>query len=186
MSQTSDERPGQPTARPAGRPSGRLAAIEQASRRSQDAINVLGAVLVEVFHYLALFVIGAATVWAAVFEFWHVVTTKHHASIEDLLLLFIYLEIGAMVGIYFKTNHMPTRFLIYIAITAATRHLIGVVNHHDHAQLDVLLIAGVILVLSIASLIVRYASYRYPADQRTRDGSDLSDADASARGRREG
>ncbi len=35
--------------------------------------------------------------------------------------LFIYLELGAMVGIYFKTNHMPVRFLIYIAITALTR-----------------------------------------------------------------
>jgi phosphate starvation-inducible membrane PsiE len=26
------------------------------------------------------------------------------ASISDILLLFIYLELGAMVGIYFKTN----------------------------------------------------------------------------------
>jgi phosphate starvation-inducible membrane PsiE len=46
---------------------------------------------------------------------------KGSVSIEDLLLRFIYLEIGAMVGIYFKTNHMPVRFLIYLAITAVTR-----------------------------------------------------------------
>jgi phosphate starvation-inducible membrane PsiE len=46
---------------------------------------------------------------------------KGSALIEDLLLRFIYLEIGAMVGIYFKTNHMPVRFLICVAITAVTR-----------------------------------------------------------------
>ena len=30
-------------------------------------------------------------------------------------------EIGAMVGIYFKTTHLPVRYLIYIAITALGR-----------------------------------------------------------------
>ncbi|WP_410318440.1 phosphate-starvation-inducible PsiE family protein, partial [Klebsiella pneumoniae] len=29
-----------------------------------------------------------------------------HIKIDDILLLFIYLELGAMVGIYFKTNHL--------------------------------------------------------------------------------
>jgi len=29
---------------------------------------------------------------------------KGHITIDDILLLFIYLELGAMVGIYFKTN----------------------------------------------------------------------------------
>lgn len=38
---------------------------------------------------------------------------------------FHYLESGAMVCIYFKTNHMPVRYLIYVAITALTRMLIG-------------------------------------------------------------
>ncbi|MFC1357094.1 MAG: hypothetical protein G8D58_10720 [gamma proteobacterium symbiont of Phacoides pectinatus] len=42
---------------------------------------------------------------------------------KDVLLLFIYLELGAMVGIYFKTKRLPVRFLIYIAITALTRLL---------------------------------------------------------------
>ena len=74
-----------------------------------------------------LFAIGAATVWAAASAFVAMVA-KGHASLEDLLLLFIYLEIGSMVGIYFKTNHMPVRFLIYVGITALTRHLIVVVQ----------------------------------------------------------
>jgi len=38
--------------------------------------------------------------------------------------LFIYLEIGAMIGIYFKTTRLPVRYLIYVAITALGRVLI--------------------------------------------------------------
>ena len=44
-------------------------------------------------------------------------------EIKDVLLLFIYLELGAMVGIYFKTKRLPVRYLIYIAVTALTRVL---------------------------------------------------------------
>lgn len=84
----------------------------------------LGNLFVESFHYLALFAIGAVTAWAAVMEFLGMLENGH-IKIDDILLLFIYLELGAMVGIYFKTNHMPVRFLIYVAITALTRLLIS-------------------------------------------------------------
>ncbi|OPA97290.1 phosphate-starvation-inducible E [Pseudomonas fluorescens] len=65
----------------------------------------LGNLFVETFHYLALFAIGAVTAWAAVMEFLGMLENGH-IKIDDILLLFIYLELGAMVGIYFKTNHM--------------------------------------------------------------------------------
>lgn len=64
----------------------------------------LGNLFVESFHYLALFAIGAVTAWAAVMEFLQMIEAGH-IKIDDILLLFIYLELGAMVGIYFKTNH---------------------------------------------------------------------------------
>ena len=85
-----------------------------------------GTLLVKTFHYLALFLIGAAIVWSASVEFLSMMD-KGAASIEDILLLFIYLELGAVVGIYFQTNHMPVRFLIYVAITALTRLLLELV-----------------------------------------------------------
>ena len=88
-----------------------------------------GDMLVGVFHRITLFAIGAATVWAAGYTMFDILMNKRYASIQDLLLLFIFLEIGAMVGIYFKTNHMPIRFLIYIAITALTRHTVDLVTH---------------------------------------------------------
>jgi len=83
----------------------------------------LGNLLMEAFHYLALFAIGAITAWAGVMTFIGMLE-KGHITVDDILLLFIYLELAAMVGIYFKTNHMPIRFMIYVAITALTRLLI--------------------------------------------------------------
>ena len=128
-------------------------------------IDRAGNVLVTVFHKLALFTIGAATVWAAGWTFLDLFT-KHHATIADLLLMFIYLEIGAMVGIYFKTNHMPVRFLLYIAITALTRHMVDIMSHSPIKIDEMLAVAGATLVIAISVLIVRYTSAKFPSDKR--------------------
>jgi hypothetical protein len=73
-----------------------------------SAAPTVGNLLINSFHNLALFVIGGTIAWSALHAFC-MVTDKGAASIDDILLLFIYLESGAMVGIYFKTNHMPMR-----------------------------------------------------------------------------
>ena len=122
----------------------------------------LGRDFVELFHMLALFGIGAATVWAAGWTFVEIFQ-KSHATIQDLLLLFIYLELGAMVGIYFNTNHMPVRFLIYIAITALTRHIVDLITLGDENVYKVAALGGTILTLSISVLVIRFASHRYPS-----------------------
>ena len=130
-------------------------------------IDPLGNLLVDIFHYVALFAIGAATVWAAIYEF-SLIFDKGHATVADLLLLFIYLEIGAMVGIYFRTSRMPVRFLVYVAITALTRLLIGEVGKlesgHGNGDFSQLMwIAGSALVLSVALLLLRFGSARFPS-----------------------
>ena len=134
--------------------------------RIEDAIEKwtvpIGNLFVSLFHRIALFAIGAATVWSAAVAFLGMVS-KGSASIEDLLLLFIYLEIGAMVGIYFKTNHMPVRFLIYVAITAVTRLIIDLVNTKHEADMAILLMGLTILILALANAVVRYASYKFPS-----------------------
>ncbi len=131
---------------------------QRLNRLSQD----LGNLLVDAFHSLALFAIGATIVWSAVFAFVGM-TGKGHASIDDILLLFIYLELGAMVGIYFKTNHMPVRFLIYVAITALTRMLIVDIQHDHTPNMGILMISGAILLLAVANLVIRYGSAKFPA-----------------------
>ena len=136
--------------------------IEQGRERMHKQANSIGNFLVEGFHYLGLFAIGAVTAWAAVMEFLQMVE-KGNISIDDILLLFIYLELGAMVGIYFKTNHMPVRFLIYVAITALTRLLISNVSHHNPPDMGVVYLTGAILLLAFAILVVRYASSQFPS-----------------------
>lgn len=133
-----------------------------ATHRMRELIDPIGHLLAESFHFLGLFAIGAATVWAAVSAFLSM-AAKGHASVEDLLLLFIYLEIGSMVGIYFKTNHMPVRFLLYVGITALTRHMIGYVQKDVAPDLGILILAGGTLILALAVLVIRYASFHYSA-----------------------
>lgn len=159
--------------------------IERANQKFTRFADKIGESLVSGFHLLALFAIGATIVWAAVFEFFKMVD-RGHASVEDVLLLFIFLELGAMVGIYFTTNHMPVRFLIYVALTALTRLLIGMVNleHVDlinaiqTPHLGLLVVTGCILMLAFAVLVLRYASFKYPsARSKSSDDKDIRSGD---------
>ncbi|OTG96161.1 phosphate-starvation-inducible protein PsiE [Acinetobacter sp. ANC 3832] len=129
----------------------------------ENLLDRLGNMAVEAFHYLALFIIGCMIAWSAVHTIINILTIKQYATIDDILLLFIYLELGAMVGIYFKTNHMPVRFLIYVAITALTRLLIADIQHDHKASIDLVIITGSILILAFSILIVRFASWTYPS-----------------------
>ena len=127
-----------------------------------DLAKGLGNLLVESFHYLALFAIGATIVWAAVHAFLGM-AAKGQASIDDILLLFIYLELGAMVGIYFKTNHMPVRFLIYVGMTALTRLMISDLQDHHRPGMEVIYPTAAILLLALATLVIRYGSAKFPS-----------------------
>lgn len=83
---------------------------------SKNRVHYVRNLMVDGFHYVALFVIGATVIWSAIFEYLHIMQ-KGHAELKDILLLFIYLELGAMVRIYFKTHRLPVQFLIYVAIS---------------------------------------------------------------------
>jgi phosphate starvation-inducible membrane PsiE len=131
-------------------------------QRLNRSAEKLGSLLVDGFHYLALFAIGGAIVWSAAHAFVGM-AAKGAASIEDILLLFIYLELGAMVGIYFKTNHMPVRFLIYVAITALVRMMLADIQAHHRPDVGIMFIAGGILLLALATLVIRYGSAKYPS-----------------------
>lgn len=133
----------------------------QMEKSAINATNAIGNFLVSIFHQITLFCIGALTVWSSAHTFLDILN-KNVATIQDLLLLFIYLEIGAMVGIYFKTNHMPLRFLIYVAITAVTRLIIDLVGKHE-GVFDILMLGATILALAISNAIVRYASHKFPS-----------------------
>ncbi|MFM7049559.1 MAG: phosphate-starvation-inducible protein PsiE [Polynucleobacter sp.] len=146
--------------------------IKNIEHRIESWLIPTGNLFVSLFHRIALFAIGAATVWAAGMSFFEMMQ-KPYASVQDLLLLFIYLEIGAMVGIYFKTNHMPVRFLIYIAITAVTRLIIDLVGTKHEADMGILLMGLTILVLALANALVRYASNKFPSKPDQHGGEEM-------------
>ncbi len=129
----------------------------------ETLLDRFGNIAVESFHYIALFIIGCMVIWSAGHTVFEILAIKQFATIDDILLLFIYLELGAMVGIYFKTNHMPVRFLIYIAITALTRLLISDIQHDHKADMDLVIITGSILILAFSILVVRFSSWTYPS-----------------------
>jgi protein PsiE len=148
LSSEHDE-PEQRTARRLG------AATSDFHRDMKDAADSIGSFLVDAFHLLGLFAIGATTVWSAAAVLIGI-AAQGHASLGDILLLFIYLEFGAMVGIYFKTTRLPVRYLMYIAMTALGRVLIEIVGAEHRTGMVILIIAGAILLLSFAVLVLRY------------------------------
>ncbi len=156
--------------------------LEKSQKSSIDNFNEkfnlisdeVGNLIVNIFHKLALFIIAVAAIWAFSVAFLGMVKSGS-ASVEDLLLLFIYLEIGAMVSIYFKTNRLPVRFLVYVAITAITRELISIANYHDKTDaIYIMMISGGILLLTLAVLVLRFGSFRYPTDKNLADLGDDS------------
>lgn len=130
--------------------------------KQSEKMERLGSALVTGFHLLALFVIGGTIVWSAVFEYLEMMA-KGYADLKDILLLFIYLELGAMIGIYFRTNRLPVQFLIFIAITALSRHLvIDVQQVADDFHLYLLvIISGAIVLLSGAVWLLSLTARNY-------------------------
>lgn len=129
----------------------------------KDRVDQLGDFLIEVFHVVGLFVIGGTIVWSAIGEY--LIIMQHEsgfASLKDILLLFIYLELGAMTGVYFKTHRLPVIFLIFIAITAITRFL--VIDMKELVSTDkfnVLIMVVSIMILTIAAGFLRYTDNKY-------------------------
>ncbi|MEQ1531568.1 MAG: phosphate-starvation-inducible PsiE family protein [Methylococcales bacterium] len=138
------------------------------------SIQKLGNSLVESFHTIALFGIGATVVWSAVHDYLDMMRSGH-ATLEDILLLFIYLELGAMIGTYFRTHRLPVQFLIYIAITALSRHLvIDVQKVTDTFHLYLLIgITVAIVILSTSIWLLSYTAKHYGCPDDTTDKDNL-------------
>jgi protein PsiE len=82
---------------------------------------------------------------------------KRQADLSDILLLFIYLELGAAVGTYFKTTKLPARYFVFIAITALSRVLIDIVGA-ERTGADLLIVSDAIPALSFAVLVLESPS----------------------------
>jgi len=124
----------------------------------KQKLDGLGDALVNAFQMLALFAIGATIVWSAASDYRRIIAAGR-AGLEDILLLFIYLELGTMVGIYFKTDRLPVLFLVYVAITALTRFL--AIDIKSMSVQSMLAVTGSIFVLMLAALVHQVAASRF-------------------------
>jgi protein PsiE len=136
------------------------------TRFPRMALNVLGTI-----EAVGLVIITLATLVAGVVEV-RIMIDAGTVTLADLLLLFLYLEILAMVGVYFQSGQLPVRFPIYIAIVALSRYLVL-----DMKSLDVWKMVGVtasILLLAGAVLVIRYGHTRFPYNEHQKEPSENS------------
>ncbi len=115
--------------------------------------------LLEIVEDIGLLVIAVSTVIAMGFEI-AVMVKAMEVTLADLLLLFIYLEVLAMVGIYLKSGKLPVRMPLYIAIVALARYMILDMKNLD--TLRMLGLAGAVFILAISILTIRYGHDKYP------------------------
>jgi protein PsiE len=85
--------------------------------------------------------------------------------LQDILLLFIYLEILTMVGLYFQSGKLPVRYPIYIAMVAIARYII--IGMKEMEGWTMVALALAILVLALAVVAIRYGHLKlpYPEDR---------------------
>lgn len=109
--------------------------------------------------YVGLLVIGIATTVAMYHEVM-VMVAAQKVQLADLLLMFLYLEVLAMIGQYFKSGQLPVRFPMYIAIVALARYLI--LDIKDMTEWRMLAVAAAIFLLALGVLVIRYGHVRFP------------------------
>jgi protein PsiE len=115
--------------------------------------------VLDIVEWAGLLVISVATVAAIGQEIWEMLVARK-VLLQDILLLFIYLEILTMVGLYFKSGKLPLRYPIYIAMVAIARYIIIGMKQLD--GWTILAFAGAILVLALAVVAIRYGHVRLP------------------------
>jgi len=121
----------------------------------------------DIVEYLGLLVIGIATTIAMYHEVM-VMVGAQRVQLADLLLMFLYLEVLAMIGQYFKSGQLPVRFPLYIAMVALARYLILDIKEMNEWRM--LAVAAAIFLLTLGVLVIRYGHVRFPyredGDQR--------------------
>ena len=115
-----------------------------------------GLTLVEYFGLLA---IAFATTYAMIEEVGLMIGARR-VTLADLLLMFLYLEVLAMIGHYFSSGQLPVRFPLYIAMVAMARYII--LDIKELTEIRVLAVSTAILLLTVAVLVIRYGHIKFP------------------------
>jgi len=121
---------------------------------SNEKIDLL---LSTIFHYVekvVLVVIGGLAL-VGIGEMVWIIFQHREISLQDLLMMFIYVEIMAMANIYFVRRSVPFTYPMFIAVTALSRLI--VLQGKNIAPENLLYESGAILLVSIAILVLRFS-----------------------------
>ncbi|MGF1725516.1 phosphate-starvation-inducible protein PsiE [Photobacterium nomapromontoriensis] len=119
----------------------------------------------KLFHILEailLVAITLSTIVAMLSEFIHVFTNKQ-ILLTDILLMFIYLEVLAMVQQFITNGKIPVRYPIYIAIMAIARYITLGMKELDGIYVVWLAVAA--FILAAATLIIRVGHHYWPYEE---------------------
>jgi len=117
------------------------------------------AIVLRVIEDIGLSVIGIATIIAGGQEV-GVMLSAGKVTLADLLLMFIYLEVLTMIGLYFESGKLPVRFPLYIGMVALARYLI--LDMKDMDLWRMVGVSGSIVMLAISVLAIRFGHVRFP------------------------
>lgn len=116
----------------------------------------------DLVEFVGLLVIGFATT-VAMYQEVMIMVASQKVALTDLLMMFLFLEVLAMIGHYFSSGQLPVRFPLYIAMVALARYLI--LDSKEITEWRMLAVSGSILLLTLAVLAVRYGHVRFPYEQ---------------------
>ena len=124
-----------------------------------NKINQLGNQAIQIAETIGLLIIAISTVIAVGIEV-NVMIQAKTVTLADLLLLFIYMEVLTMVGMYLNSGKLPVRMPLYIAIVALARYLI--LDMKDMEYQEMLGVSAAILIIAMAILVHRFGHIKYP------------------------
>ncbi len=128
---------------------------DQPHRTSKTRGDAIGRAMSSLIHNVEnafLIVIALLTVIGAAKEIMDIFTKREGGVVlQDLLLMFLYVEVLGMVGAYYESKQIPITLPIFIAITALARVAI---LQKEQEPIHLLYVSGAILVLAIASVVV--------------------------------
>ncbi|USD36922.1 MULTISPECIES: phosphate-starvation-inducible protein PsiE [Ferrimonas] len=108
---------------------------------------------ISLLEHAILMIITIATLVAIGQEIVTMIANRH-VALADLLLLFIYLEVLAMVAGYAAEGQLPVRMPIYIAIVALARYLILDMKAMDDWR--VLTVSASALMLAATVVVIKF------------------------------
>lgn len=129
----------------------------------------------KVFHLLEAVLLTAitlATVVAMVNEFIHLFINRN-IQLTDILLMFIYLEILAMVQQFIAHGKIPVRYPLYIAIMAIARYITLGMKELDGTSIIWLSLAT--FILAAATVMIRIGHHYWPYEDPEEPSKKQSD-----------